>query len=477
MFDHHDPSVLWVSPDSLQDGDGTFDSPFKEVVRVAEKAKPGDTIVLKPGVYSSDVTFDISGTMKRPIRITAEQPGETEIRGACWFFYDVSDLIVTGLVFREAPHGAISVIGACTRNRFADLTFLDCGTDGATACTLFFGGTGGSCNVVENCRFERAAPALPESKEMLTIGLMVGDGAAESGEPIINHILRKNRIVNYQYGILVGSGDAPDTLSGHVVEYNTVEESGREAILVKCGDTTVRGNLILRSRQNSIGIGAGSGSVVEANRILDCASGIQVNGADHTVVNNCIVRCAGQAIAVRAASTNPPQHAAENLIVANNTCIDCGSTGPDRIAGIRIEPGTSCVIQKNLISGEGKPCSRTGEAGHGAELVVIADNIAANRCEPMDGVNACDIAFPGNDDFTNESGYGADGWMLKPEGFNPLLDSMDESDNYCTTEILEDSETEPAAESELPEDAQEQFHSLMEWFYPRENDQDSSEEA
>ena len=83
------------------------------------------------------------------------------IQGACWFFYDICDLIVSGFTFRDAPHGAVSVMGACLRNRFADLLFINCGTRESASCTLFFGGAGGSCNVVENCLFERPAPSPP----------------------------------------------------------------------------------------------------------------------------------------------------------------------------------------------------------------------------------------------------------------------------------------------------------------------------
>jgi len=58
----------------------------------------------------------------------------------------------------------------------------------------------------------------------------------------------------------------------------------------------------------------------------------------------------------------------------------------------------------------------------------------------LEGVSRGEVAFASrsNDDFTNESGYGASGWMLKPEGFNPLLESMDEADSYCEAGLPDD---------------------------------------
>src|SRR5512136_894987 len=118
MFDKNDPSVLWISPQAKSGGDGTHENPFRDIERAIAIVKPGMTLLLRAGVYCGDRTFDISGTLHQPIRIAAEPGAAVEIKSACWFFYDVSDVIVSGLVFREAPNSALSVIGACSRNRF-----------------------------------------------------------------------------------------------------------------------------------------------------------------------------------------------------------------------------------------------------------------------------------------------------------------------------------------------------------------------
>lgn len=472
MFDTNDPSILWISPSANGSGDGTFENPFGDIERALAIVRPGATIVLMSGHYVRDTTFDISGTPHQPVRIAAEQGADVEIRNACWFFYDVTDLIVSNLTFRDAPTGAVSVIGACSRNRFDNLRFVNCGKRGTASCALFFGGSGGSCNMVENCRFERAVPGTAAARDTSakSIGLMVSEGDVDGGVPLTDHVLRKNYFVNYDYGILIGAGDAPAGQYGHIVEYNTVEQCRDEGILVKCSDTTVRNNRIVRCRNHSIAIGAGRDSVVESNRILDCGSGILVNGNGHTVANNCIVRCGGHAIRASGASSNPERAAASNLLVESNTCVNCGTVSENRrVVGVRIDAGATAIVRRNLFSGEGRPYVYTDSAVPDKRIAskLIIENIAAGGCEAMEGAAVAAVAFnnAGSDDFTNDSGFGASGWVLTPETFDPQVDEADIKycENQGVFEVPDDGEpeTDEAAGSTG-------FDSFMGRFYSKE---------
>jgi len=459
-FDRHDPSILWVASGNIGRGEGTYEHPFGSLEGALAITVPGSTIVLKKGIFTGDVTFDISGDFDNPIRIAAEADGEVIISGACWFFYDVCDLVVTGFTFRDSPHGSVSIMGACLRNRFADLEFINCGAGKSASCTLFFGGAGGSCNLVENCRFERNASNALRTPEKATIGLMVGEGDRANGAPITDHIIRRNRFVNYDYGILIGSDDAEAGQCGHIVEYNSVEDCSFEGILVKCGDTTVRGNLVVRCRINSIEIGAGTGSIIEANRLVDCGNGIAIYGADHTVAGNCVVRCGNHAVHACAGSTSPLRNASLNLIIEGNTGVDCGtpSPGAERIAGVLIDAGTSCVVERNLFSGPGIPCAGAGISGS----VLVADNLASHSCKAMNGVAPGDVTFTcsDGDDYSNESGYGAHGWMVLPEGFNPRQDALGESEGY-TEALPEDAVNAEEFDEEVPDEASEEMEESL----------------
>jgi len=478
MLDKNDPSILWVSPSVKRSGDGTRENPFGGIERAIAIVNPGMTILLMAGVYGGDRTFDISGTIRQPIRIAAEPGAAVEILSACWFFYDVSDVVVSGLTFNNAPGGAVSVIGACARNRFDGLLFVNCGKNDAASCTLFFGGAGGSCNVVANCRFEREPPRAPAalSSAAKSIGLMVSEGDTDGGEPITDHVFRKNYFVNYDYGILIGTGDAPAGQYGHIVEYNTVEQCRLGGILVKCSDTTVRENLIMRCPDRPVAVAAGSGSVVDSNRVLDCGRGIQVNGDGHTVVNNCIVRCKGEAIGVNGETKMQERRAASNVLIENNTCIDCGTVqeggGEMRVAGVRIDAGATAIVRRNIFSGEGKPYAGTAALHDKKNQSLIIENIASGRCEAMEGMAAAAVAFKNaaDDDFTNDSGRGASGKVLTSVAFEPESDAVDEADGYrCGAGALDDEESEgqQAEYDETAESATEDFEGFMNRFYSK----------
>ncbi len=125
MLDPNDPSILWVSA-SAGDGNGTRDNPFESIVRALAVVRPGQTIVLLCGEYADTVTIEISGTLHQPVRIMADPNGRTVVKNA-WFLYDTSDLIISGFTFSNVPAVALSVIGACERNRFENLAFIECG--------------------------------------------------------------------------------------------------------------------------------------------------------------------------------------------------------------------------------------------------------------------------------------------------------------------------------------------------------------
>lgn len=361
-----------------------------------DRVQPGNTIILKSGSYTGDVTVQVSGSARAPIRILPDDDASVEIYNSCWFFYDTSDLVVSGLTFRNAPYGAISIIGECKRNRFDSLQFLDCGSRKEASCTMFFGGTGGEFNVVDNCRFQRSTDNVT-SPENASIGLMISQGDSDDSKRLRNCIFRRNHFINYGYGIMVGSSDSSASQYGHVVEYNTIENCFSGGIVVKCGDTQIRGNLVMNCPGKSITVLAGTGSMIESNRILDCGSGIAVNGPGHTISNNCLIRCGKEAVRV-CAKSNENSSPASSLFIESNTFIECGSAPTEvkpRVAGITIEPGTTCAIRRNLIYGNGEAFHIVKSVSYLDDLeekeictpaqYVIQDNAASEQCLSIEG--------------------------------------------------------------------------------------------
>ena len=62
-------AVIHVSPDAAPGGDGSKAAPFSKIQLALDKAMPGDTVELAPGVYYERVRFPRSGKYGKPIRL------------------------------------------------------------------------------------------------------------------------------------------------------------------------------------------------------------------------------------------------------------------------------------------------------------------------------------------------------------------------------------------------------------------------
>jgi hypothetical protein len=458
-YTYDNPDCLWIHPDVPGDGVGTFEQPFSTLEAALARVKPGQAIVLQGGNYDGDCNIQVSGTAARPIRIVALPGAEVTVRSACWFFYDTSDLIVEGITFVDAPRCAISVVGTCNRNRFEGLRFINCSARKEAACTLYIGGAGGECTIVENCTFTRTAVGKSDSSpEDASIGLMIAQGDMEHDNPIVHCLVRSNRIENYAYGIVVGGDESRSVRCGHIVEYNTVVNSSREGILVKSADTQIRSNIVREGSGTALSCRSMLDGIVMDNRVVDCGRGIYVHGAGHSVTGNCLVRCSDGAVRVGGISQEYAG-TTTNCFIESNTFIDCRSKnegGSSAVSGVLFDKGTTGIIQNNLFSGAGRPYAvvdivlpepeseAPGEPVFATQFV-IRDNLATGGCQATDGVGASAVSFDdtAEDDYSNPSGCGATGWSLKPQGFNPAVDAEDEEGVYRAASVLEDEQGNP----------------------------------
>ncbi|MDA0813215.1 MAG: right-handed parallel beta-helix repeat-containing protein [Verrucomicrobia bacterium] len=77
-----DARTIVVATDGSDDGEGSDTAPFRTLSRAAEVAMPGDTILVRPGVYRERVTPPRGGEPGRPITYHAESLGTVFIRGS-----------------------------------------------------------------------------------------------------------------------------------------------------------------------------------------------------------------------------------------------------------------------------------------------------------------------------------------------------------------------------------------------------------
>ena len=112
-------SSLYVSPLGSDSNPGTRALPWKTISRAANSVKPGDTVIIRGGIYNEAVNFRTSGTELLPIKIFA-YPGETPIiEGNNQLPVNYSGLVsvygdwvqVSGLEIRNSKYSGLTLLG------------------------------------------------------------------------------------------------------------------------------------------------------------------------------------------------------------------------------------------------------------------------------------------------------------------------------------------------------------------------------
>jgi hypothetical protein len=74
--------IIYVNIKAAKDGNGSKDTPFKYINDAAKVAKPGDEVIVAPGIYRESVVPENSGTEDAPIVYRSEVPLGAVITGA-----------------------------------------------------------------------------------------------------------------------------------------------------------------------------------------------------------------------------------------------------------------------------------------------------------------------------------------------------------------------------------------------------------
>jgi len=71
---------IYVSTEGSDAAPGTRNAPWRTIEHALESVRPGDTIVLRGGVYAQNLVISVSGTASRPITLTSDPDEEAILR-------------------------------------------------------------------------------------------------------------------------------------------------------------------------------------------------------------------------------------------------------------------------------------------------------------------------------------------------------------------------------------------------------------
>lgn len=286
MFDKFCEKNIWVSAKAPKGGDGSFEKPFCEIKDALNIAVSGSTVALFSGIYDEKlVVQDLCGTIEDPISIVAfNENAEDVISHSDWYFYSAKDIVVKGIVFRATVNAAISLIGETQRCSIKDCVFDECGE--ISECAVFFGGSGGESNVVENCGFTAPKNARKH------IAVMISQSVDENDEKAVpnstNASIRFCRFENCRTAALIGSDENISGLFGGHEVCSCLFESCEVGVKIKISGTQLCGN-IFRNTKNAVLIDMGGESEIFENRFESCFNAIGIKSDDATVSENCFI--------------------------------------------------------------------------------------------------------------------------------------------------------------------------------------------
>lgn len=378
MFDKLSEKNIWVSSTAKDNGNGSYEFPYSKIKTALDNAKAGANIVLFSGIYDEKlVVSDICGTIEEPITIMAfEKNGEKIISNSEWYFYSASDFVIKNIIFKNTINSAISMVGESQRNSIKDCEFINCGE--VAECSVFFGGSGGDCNVVENCGFSAPKDAKNHIAVMISQSIDNEDGTVLNSK---NTSVRFCRFNDCKTAVVVGSDENISGLFGeHLISDN---------LFVDCDCGTkikISGTQICRNifRDCKLGIEnvLGYENEIFENRFENCEKAISVLCDDLTVKENCFVY---SAISIETKNEAPEEEKLP-ILICENTFV--GATIFNAVAAAQKGNTSFTFITKNIFYDCKIP---------GVENIVEKDNLFAEKNEFSDFANG---------DFSTNANYG-----------------------------------------------------------------------
>lgn len=381
-------ALLWAGAVSAQTS--TLVATPAEYQQALSGVRPGDTIVLKDGVWRDfQILFEGEGRAGQPITLTAETPGGVVLSGQSNLRLAGRQLLVSNLVFRDgwSPTGEVVSFRRSKEHRAVDSRVTGLVIDGynkpdrATSdnWVALYG---------RNNRFDHNH--LTGKTNVGTTLVVVRDEqqGLDNRHRIDHNYFGPRPNLGSNGGETMRVGTSADSLSAShtVVENNWFEGADGEVEIVsnKSGGNTYRGNVFYHSRGSMV-LRHGDGNLVENNVFMGGGKphtgGIRVINRNQTVRNNYMEGITGDgftaALSVMHGVPDSPinrYHQVVGAVIENNTIIDARSLflGAGMDAERSAPPIDSRFSHNLIVNPDGRePMRRLGDLSG----VAFTDNV------------------------------------------------------------------------------------------------------
>ncbi len=306
--------------------------------RLSDKLEPGDTVVLKNGVWNNfEVLLDAKGTAENPITLTAETKGEVILSGNSNLRLAGEHLVVSGLVFRDGFTPTDAVISfrkskneLANNSRVTETVIDNFSNPERFEVDLWVAMYG------KNNRFDHNHLEGKSNKGVTMAVRLNTPESRANGHRIDHNYFGPRSILGSNGGETLRIGTSHYSLSDSntLVENNYFDRCDGELEIIsnKAGNNKFIGNVFYQSR-GTLTMRHGNGTLVENNAFFgnnaDHTGGIRVINKQQTIRNNYLEGLAGYrfggALVVMNGVPNSPinrYHQVEDSIIENNTLVD-----------------------------------------------------------------------------------------------------------------------------------------------------------
>lgn len=381
-------ALLWAGAVSAQTS--TLVATPAEYQQALSGVRPGDTIVLKDGVWRDfQILFEGEGRAGQPITLTAETPGGVVLSGQSNLRLAGRHLLVSNLVFRDgwSPTGEVVSFRRSKEHRAIDSRVTGLVIDGYNKPDRVTSDNWVALYGRDN-RFDHNH--LTGKTNVGTTLVVVRDEqqGLDNRHRIDHNYFGPRPNLGSNGGETMRVGTSADSLSAShtVVENNWFEGADGEVEIVsnKSGGNTYRGNVFYRSRGSMV-LRHGDGNLVENNVFLGGGKphtgGVRVINRNQTVRNNYMEGITGDgftaALSVMHGVPDSPinrYHQVVGAVIENNTIINAHSLflGAGMDAERSAPPIDSRFSHNLIVNPDGRePMRRLGDLSG----VAFTDNV------------------------------------------------------------------------------------------------------
>ena len=302
----------------------------EDLIAIANAAKPGDALLVRPGQYPG-------GTLRRS-GVTIRGEGRVLIQGRLTL--EASNVTLEGLTWEDQNSQLLDIRGA--RNLVRKCSFRRFGLKAASKA-IWIRDTGNySHNVIEECLFEDWGGKRYHSS-CIKVGQYTNRDA---------HVGTIIRNCTFRRGAVGGNNPAIQPFCAATIEGNTIHDC-EDGIEVKGNHMVVRNNVVFRCfGGEAMSNRSGSGNLFEGNLLYDIPMGAwQIwTGRGNVWRNNVVVNC-GRIAQLK--GHNVPEARAADALIINNTFVGCtrGITWNNR----KFAPVGIRILNNIFVGKGGKP--------------------------------------------------------------------------------------------------------------------------